>query len=152
MSKIRYCELCGEVSDTTGKMCQKCYNYMKAHPEGVYPLPNAGEVKYAINGDPICHICGMAYRKLGSHIYNKHHLTQKEYRERFKLYHSTRLTNQDYKTMMHMYNTKYYDLVVKKNLIEGGVSTRVSKTNILPGRKLGKEIVETYYNGGDQIC
>ena len=145
MGNIKYCEFCGEISDTTGKYCQKCYWYLKKHPEGRYPLPNPGEIVYATNGDPICHICGMAYRKLGSHIVQKHHLTQNEYREKFKLYHNTKLSNQEYKDLMKKYNNRYYDLVVKKNLIEGGVKTRVSENNILPGRKLGGYIKENVY-------
>jgi len=140
----KYCSLCGELNDTSGKHCQKCYLYLKKHPEGKYELPPKGEVRYAANGDPICHICGMAYRKLGNHIAFKHHISQNEYRDMFKLYHNTKLSNNDYKQHMREYNKRDYSIVVEKNLIENGVNTRTSNKNILPGRKLGKKIIEKY--------
>ena len=147
MSKVRYCNLCGEVSDTTGKYCQKCYLYLKVHPEGVYKLPPKGEVHYAPNGDPICHICGMAYRKLGNHIAFRHHLTQEAYRELFNLYHNTKLSNDEYKETMREYNKRDYDKVVKENLIKGGVHNRTTNL-ILPGRRLGGYIKESIYKEG----
>lgn len=140
----KLCLLCNDPVDTTGKYCQKCYNYLRIHPEGVYPIPPVGEVHYANNGDPICHICGMAYRKLGNHVAFRHHMTQQEYRDRFKLYHNTKLSNNGYKELMRLYNKENYDIVVKQNLIKGGVNTRVSEDNNLPGRKYGRRIKELY--------
>ena len=49
MAKERLCNLCGNISDTTGRYCQKCYNYLRKHPEGLYDLPPKGEVVYASN-------------------------------------------------------------------------------------------------------
>lgn len=143
--KVRYCGFCGEVSDTTGKYCQKCYNYLRIHPEGRYELPNKGEIAYATNGDAICHICGMAYRKLGNHIRFRHRMTQKTYREMFGLYHNTKLSNNEYKELMRGYTKENYNKVVKDNLINKGKKTRTSDKNILPGRKLGKDIREVKY-------
>lgn len=133
----KYCGLCSCLNDTTGKYCQKCYEYLKKHPEGIYELPKAGEIVYASNGDPICHICGMAYRKLGNHIAFKHHMTQNEYREKFRLHHNTKLSNNAYKETMRSYVQRDYDLVVKENLLKGGVNTRTTNENGLPGRKIG---------------
>ena len=145
MAKVRYCNLCGDISDTTGKYCQKCYMYLKLHPEGKYELPPKREIHYASNGDPICHICGMAYRKLGNHIAFRHHISQQEYREMFELHHNTRLSNNSYKETMREYNKRNYDVVVKENLIKYGVNTRITLENNLPGRKIGnrqiKEII-----------
>lgn len=147
MAKVRYCNLCGDVSDTTGKYCQKCYMYLKLHPEGRYKLPPKGEIHYAPNGDPICHICGMAYRKLGNHIAFRHHISQREYREMFRLHHNTRLSNIGYKETMREYNKRDYDKVVKENLIKGGVNTRITLENNLPGRKIGnRQIREIIYD------
>lgn len=143
MKKVKYCKICNGILDTTGKYCQKCYNYLRNHPEGIYPLPPKGEICYAPNGDVICHICGMAYRKLGNHIRFKHNLSQVEYRELFKLYHNTKLSNIDYRDKMRLYNNRYYDKVVKKNLIEHGANTRTTNVTI-PKRKLGGYIKENY--------
>lgn len=142
MNKERLCQFCGEISDTTGKYCQKCYNYLKIHPEGRYDLPPKGQVVYAINGDPICAICGMAYRKLGNHIRFKHKMTQNEYRDIFGLYHNTKLSNDGYKNLMRKYNKRNYDRVVKGNLLEKGVNTRTTNNYKLPGRKIGNNCIK----------
>lgn len=142
--EIRICKLCGESFEAPGFCCQSCYTYLRNHPEGIYPLPKKGEIGYAENGDPICHICGMAYRKLGNHIYNKHHISQNDYREMFGLHHNTKLSHTDYTKQMKEYNTKYYDKVVKENLIKGGITTRISDNNILNGRKIGNIVIPKF--------
>lgn len=138
------CILCGDLIPKYrhSQTCQQCYCYSKTHPEGVYPLPPKGEIHYASNGDVICHICGQAHRKLGSHIMNKHKMTQIEYREMFNLYHNTRLSNKKYISNMKELNNVYKDTVVYKNLLEKGVNTRVSAERNTPGRKRQKEIKE----------
>ena len=135
------CDLCGETFNGRGYKCPSCYAYMRIHPEGLYQQPNYGEVLYAPNGDPVCHICRKAIRKLGNHIRFKHNISQIEYRERFGLHHSTRLSNKEYINKMHDYSLDNYDLVIKKNLIEKGINTRTSKSNNLPGRKIGNNKV-----------
>lgn len=146
MKKVRYCNLCGDISDTTGPYCQKCYNYLRRHPEGVYPLPAKGEVAYAPNGDCICHICGMAYRKLGNHIMNRHGMTQNAYREEYGLHHNTKLSSKEYISMMKDYNDQYYNLVVKENLLVGGKLTRLADDYTIPKRKIGNnQIKEKIY-------
>lgn len=141
---MKKCKICGCDNNTTGKYCGNCYRYLRLHPEGVYPLPKKGEVHYAPNGDVICHVCGMAVRKLGNHIAFKHHMTQKEYRDKFKLYHNTRLSNKEYIKNMSKINEKHKDTVVSKNLIEKGKKTRTSKGNGLAGRKFQYKIGELY--------
>ena len=137
MGKKNICKLCGEEFNFAGYYCPSCYAYLREHPEGLYPQPEYGEVLYAENGDPVCHICCRAYRKLGNHIQFKHHMDQNKYRERYGLHHNTRLSNLDYVDQMRYYNNKYKDIVVKRNLIESGKGTRISDSNIIPGRKIG---------------
>lgn len=143
------CPLCGDPIDTTGKYCQKCYSYLKVHPEGLYELPPSGAVYYAPNGDPICHICGKAIRKLGNHIAFAHHMSQNEYRERFNLYHNTRLSNAAYQKKMADYNKQYESVVVKQNLLVGGANTRVGKVWVAGRKKQHKiqsKVVENNKN------
>ena len=83
----------------------------------------------------------MACRKLGNHIRFHHKMTQNEYRDKFSLYHNTKLSNKDYRELMREYNKRDYCLVVKENLIKGGINTRVGKYDI-PRRKLGGYIKE----------
>lgn len=140
---MRTCKLCKNKFGQKGYYCPSCYAYLRIHPEGIYELPNAGEIRRASNGDPICHICGMAYRKLGNHIAFKHHMTQNEYRDMFKLYHNTKLSNYEYIDKMSQYNNIHKDIVVKENLIKGGKKTRITpEMQNMPKRKYGGVIPE----------
>ena len=139
---VKECQFCGGVNKTTGKYCNTCYGYLRKHPEGRYPLPPKGMVHYAPNGDTICHICGEAQRKLGSHIAHRHHISQNEYRDMFELYHNTRLSNYEYIENMSQINNKYKDKVVKENLIKCCVNTRISHENGLSGRKFQHKVTE----------
>ena len=139
---IRECQFCGGVNKTTGRYCNTCYSYLRRHPEGRYPLHPKGVVHYAPNGDAICHICGEAQRKLGSHIAHRHHMSQNEYRDMFELYHNTRLSNYEYINNMSQINNKHKDKVVKENLIKCGVNTRISHENGLSGRKFQHKVTE----------
>lgn len=139
------CDMCGNKNTTTGKHCNSCYAYLRRHPEGIYDLPKPGEIKYAPNGDPICHICGQAHRKLGNHIRFKHQMSQIEYREKYKLYRNTRLSNYEYQEKMSKYNNKYRNIVVEQNLIKGGEKTRITSTRKFETkRKYGKPIPEIF--------
>ena len=139
---VKECQFCGGVNKTTGKYCNTCYGYLRKHPEGRYPLPPKGMVHYAPNGDTICHICGEAQRKLGSHIARRHHISQNEYRDMFGLYHNTRLSNYEYIENMSQINNRHKDKVVKENLIKCGVNTRISHENGLSGRKFQHKVTE----------
>lgn len=141
-----YCQDCGRLNNTTGKLCQACYRYYKLHPEGRYPLPKEGTVEYASNGDPICHICGEAHRKLGNHIQNRHDISQNEYRDKFKLYHNTRLSNKEYIEQMSNINNKHRDIVVKENLIKHGQNTRFTMNFNSVGRKFQHKIIQVTQN------
>lgn len=43
--------------------------------------PHYGEIQYDVNGDPICHICGKSFPKLGAHIWNGHRIKTRDYFE-----------------------------------------------------------------------
>ena len=143
---MKKCQICGGNNITTGRYCNTCYSYLRRHPEGRYPLPPKGVIHCASNGDVICHICGEAQRKLGSHIARRHHMSQNEYRDMFELYHNTRLSNYEYIKNMSQINSKYRDIVVKENLIKRGEKTRITHENGLSGRKfqhkVSKKILE----------
>ena len=145
MAGVKTCGLCGNSYTSGGYYCVTCYEYLRKHPEGIYPQPNIGEILYAPNGDPVCHICRRAYRKLGNHIQFFHHISQEDYRETYGLHHSTQLSNEDYIKTMRDYNKQYYDLVVGENLIEGGRSTRLKRNNKGPIRKIGNNQIQKQY-------
>lgn len=150
---MKKCQICGGENKTTGRYCNTCYGYLRKHPEGRYPLPPKGAIYYAPNGDPICHICGEAQRKLGNHIAFRHHMTQNEYRDKFHLYHNTRLSNYEYIKNMSKINNKYKDIVVKENLVNHGKNTRINHNNGLSGRKFQHKIVQsTLNNSNTDVC
>lgn len=131
---MRTCTECGQTHNRTAPLCQRCYTYFRKHPEGYYPLPPKGSLSYATNGDPICHVCGGAYSKLGNHIRQVHDMTIIEYKDTYNLLHNTQLTSEKYKTKMRAYTKKYYRKVVKKNLIKKGISTRFRLGQFVAGR------------------
>ena len=135
---MKLCKECGQEHTRTSAICQRCYLYFKKHPEGFYSIPPKGRLSFAVNGDPICHICGGAYAKLGNHIAQVHKMSIVEYKDTFNLLHSTQLTSEKYKTKMRTYTKKYYRKVVKKNLIKKGERTRFRIGQIVFGR--GKHI------------
>ena len=135
---MKNCTHCHAPHNRPAPLCQRCYQYLRRHPEGYYPIPPKGVMQYASNGDPICHECGAAYSKLGLHIRQVHNLTIIEYKDKHNLLHSTQLTSDYYKDKMRYYNKKHYRKVVKKNLLKKGVATRFRVGQIVPGR--GKHI------------
>lgn len=145
MQKNKICRLCGSLIPEyhTSLVCQSCNLYRKKHPEGVYQLPPDGEIYYAVNGDVICHECGQAHRKLGSHIMKRHKMSQQEYRDKHKLYHNTRLSNKAYIKQMQIYNNENKAVVVDKNLIKKGILTRMTSEYNTPGRKRQGKIKES---------
>lgn len=67
-------------------------------------------------------------------------MTQNEYRDMFKLYHNTRLSNYEYIENMSQINNRHKDIVVKENLIKCGVKTRITHENGLAGRKFQHKV------------
>ena len=94
--------------------------------------PHYGEVIKNPDGTLVCHICGKSFRKLGSHVYMSHDMTSREYKIMYGLDVQKGLITDEHRDTLHDLNSKHFDLVVRKNLIEGGKKTRFSKNS--PGR------------------
>ena len=134
------CTKCGKTFNTAGYKCPRCYRYYRLHPEGLYISSPKGSVSYATNGDPICHICGEAHRKLGRHINDMHHLSVKDYCIQFRLpIRKNKLCNREFLEQMRVYNRIHSDVVVNKNLIKCGVNTRHKKGETHDGRRSYQE-------------
>lgn len=138
---MKKCTICNSPHKRASSTCQRCYQYNRKHPEGRYFLPPYGLIQYASNGDPICHICGEAHSKLGSHILNFHFMYIKDYKDMFGLLHSEKLTNKSYQNKMRQYTKKYYRRVVKKNLLKHGRATRFQIGQEVIGRGKHKETI-----------
>lgn len=119
--------MCNEVVNTrlVKGVCLKCYQRSRADAKKVvYDLPGYGEVKYAPDGTVICHICGKSYKSLLVHVFQRHGLTEREYKHEFGLINKRGLIAESTKEKLQKAVELNYEVVVAKNLIEQGVSTR----------------------------
>ena len=129
------CSACGKetIRLYPGDTCQGCYNYF--HKGGtVNPLPDRGELRRDARGYIICHICGRAYKRLGSHVRESHALTIAEYKDLFSLCHNAKTTERNYSRHMQ---SLAYTYQMPQRLIRAGQATRIK-----PGEKhmrLGKK-------------
>lgn len=116
--KQKKCKRCGMVFSRKGSYCEICVKYRQRHPEGNYPTPPRGEIYIVPNGDIVCHICGGAYKKLGTHIKKFHHMEVNEYKDRFQLAHNSTICNVEYSLCMAKLNKEYIN-INQKNLLTG---------------------------------
>lgn len=131
------CKFCGNLGSTSYQgFCQACYKYFITDGKKLYPVPNPGEITYAPNGDVVCPECGKAFRKLGGHLYQAHHLTCDEAFKKFGWYRRlTKATNIEYRKMMHDIQDPK---TISDNLLSKGESTRFG--SVVRGRKKGSSI------------
>ena len=118
------CE-CGKETNTRypNNTCQSCYNYFR-NGGTINEVPKPGEITHDARGFVICHICGKAYKRLGSHIKESHNLTIAEYKEMFGLCNNAKTT--EYMYSQHMRELAYhYDM--PQRLQETGYKTRIKK-------------------------
>ena len=131
------CKKCGK--PINGKIypngtCQGCYNYY--HKGGVdNPLPQPGKIERDHRGYVICHICGRAYKRLGSHIKESHSMSITEYKEQFELCNNAKTTEQNYSRHMHDLAYKYE---MPQRLQIAGKATRIKKGQ--KHMRLGKKV------------
>lgn len=74
-----------------------------------------------------CPVCHWWYAKLASHTYQVHNINAKELKIMLGKDTTKGLISEKQKEKLRQYNKKYYDIVVKKNLIQKGKKTRYIK-------------------------
>jgi len=116
------CKDCGRPAPSNMQgYCQACYLYFVREKKVIYPTPSYGKITYAPNGDCICPFCGKAFRKLGAHFWNFHHILSKNAKELAGWDHTVKASNIDYRAHMHfIQQQKCIDI----NLIVKGKPTR----------------------------
>lgn len=129
-------------------LCVKCYGrerreLMRAK-EVVYELPSIGEVHYSKDGKPICHICGRAYHKLLSHVWQIHGMNEKEYKKEFGLSLYNGIISDMTKEKLQGRVQENYEKVVEANLLVNGKKTRFKKGS--EGRTRDKLSIQEYKN------
>ena len=131
------CSKCNKpISDKIypNETCQACYNYY--HKGGTdNPLPKLGKVEYDSRGYVVCHICGRAYKRLGSHIKESHGMSIAEYKAEFELCNNAKTTERNYSEHMHHLAYKYD---MPKQLQITGYPTRIKKGQ--RDMRLGKKV------------
>ena len=120
------CGKCGRDADEKyfhNGMCQSCYEYFrKGGTENL--LPEHGKIEHDCRGFVICHICGRAYKRLGSHIKESHEMSIAEYKEIFGLCNNARTTEKTYSEQMRILAYKY-DMHERLKVL--GENTRIKK-------------------------
>lgn len=120
-----YCKKCGKQMTKHdmkhGEQCQACYVYYRNGGTD-NPLPDKGRIVYDHRGYVVCHVCGRAYKRLGSHVKESHKMTIAEYKEKFGLCNCTRTTEKTYSQIMR---ENAYKHNMDKRLLETGKATRI---------------------------
>ena len=125
---MKVCKECGKIIEdkSYSGMCQGCYNYFRKGGT-VNPLPEHGRIKHDATGKVICHICGRAYTRLGSHVKESHDMTIEEYKEQFGLCKRAKTTEGCYSKVMrnHAMNNN-----MNERLLRAGEGTRIKKGQV----------------------
>lgn len=103
------------------RLCKACHNYF-GKGGTINPLPDPGTIAHDERGYVVCHICGRAYKRLGTHVKQSHDMTIKEYKERFGLCNNAKTTEANYSRMMHDYAYQYN---MPEQLRITGTNTRI---------------------------
>ena len=129
-----YCSKCGKEDRSYAGLCQACYNYYRKGGTD-NPLPALGKIEHDHRGYVICHICGRAYKRLGSHIKESHGMSIAEYKAKFELCNNAKTTEANYSAHMHDLAYKYD---MPKRLQITGKATRIKKGE--RDKRLGKKV------------
>lgn len=125
---MNVCKECGKIIDgkSYSGMCQGCYHYFRKGGT-VNPLPQHGRIEHDATGKVICHICGRAYTRLGSHVKESHDMTIEEYKAEFGLCKRAKTTEGCYSQVMrnHAMNNN-----MNERLLRVGHGTRIKKGQV----------------------
>lgn len=150
MRAINICDSCGSTNKSFFNkryqmiLCNMCRCEIQSHGNKlptIYERPQYGEVRYSPEGKPICHICGKAYNKLLSHVWQRHGIMEKDYKKKFGLDLYKGIIAKSTKAKLQKSIEEHYGLVVKQNLIKAGKKTRFHTGMV--GRTLDKISAQT---------
>lgn len=134
---MKRCKSCNKditKEDRYGGYCQSCYNYFRKGGT-INSLPEKGVIAKDDRGYIVCHICGKAYKRLGSHIKESHNMTILEYKAEFGLCNNARTTENNYSK--HMHNLAY-EHNMPEMLKQAGQATRIKKGE--KDKRFGKKV------------
>lgn len=106
-----------------GLLCSRCYQREKASSI-THELPKYGEIALDPEGRPICHICGKAYNKILTHVWQVHELNAYEYKKKFGLDTTKGIMSEKSTKLASIRANENYEISIKENLIINGKGTR----------------------------
>ena len=83
-----------------------------------------GVIEYTDQGKPICHICGKAFNKLGTHVYYTHNMLMRDYKKKFGLDLIKGIMSRESTMLARRRVYENYDQCITVNLKEKGIPTR----------------------------
>lgn len=86
-----------------------------------------GIIEYDDAGKPICEICGKAFKRVLSHVRQKHYMSEKEYKLEFGFDLKKGICSLESAQKSRERALEYYDIVIAQNLINNGSKTRFVK-------------------------
>ncbi len=130
------CSFCGDVirGRPYGSRCQACYRYLKTGGE-MNDLPPDGVIVKDYRGYVVCHICGRAYKRLGSHVKESHSMTIDNYKEKFGLCRRCKTTSEAYSAEMKTHALLNH---MPERLMTSGLNTRIKpgQTDMRKGKPI----------------
>lgn len=127
---IYHCKHCGKAMKQNNMQgyCQACYKYFITKGKQLHEPYDGKPIRYDADGDAICPICGMAYRKLGGHLRGAHNLRAADVYRKYGINpKNAKASNISYRIKMKAIQDPK---TISINLIERG-----KKTRIQPGEK-----------------
>lgn len=89
-----------------------------------------GIIEYDNDGNPICEICKKSFKRVLSHVRQKHFISEKEYKLTFGLDVGKGICSKESSERSREMTLANYDKCIGKNLIHGGEKTRFSNGSI----------------------
>lgn len=86
-----------------------------------------GVIKYNEKGMPICEICGKAYRRVISHVRQKHEMNEREYKKMFGFDLKKGICSKDSAELSRERVLNNADICINQNLLTGGKTHRFKK-------------------------
>lgn len=91
-----------------------------------------GVIEYDAQGNPICEICKKSFRRVLTHVRQKHNMNERAYKRKFGFDLSKGICSKESSELSSIMVYSNYERCINRNLIKRGVKTRFKKGD--PGR------------------
>src|SRR5690606_19752982 len=83
-----------------------------------------GKIEYDNEGNPKCEVCGVYFKRVLSHVRQKHNMNEREYKIKFGFDLIKGICNKESSEKTRIKTLLNYDKCIKKNLLIKGEKTR----------------------------